>query len=286
MKQLLYIGILFITIVACSCSNTQQTELKVMSFNIRYDNPEDSIQGWNFRKDNVVKMIRFHDVDIIGMQEVLHNQLMDLKERLPQYDFVGVAREDGKEDGEYSPVFYRKDKYRKVDGGTFWLSETPEAPSFGWDAACRRITTWVILKEQNSNKEIAFFNTHFDHVGKVARKKSAALLLTQVQQLAENRAVIVTGDFNVTRDSETIKIMTDPTGEFSLNNCNELAELTYGPDWTFHDFGSIPYSKRQMIDFVFSSQSGGIEKYAVLSEDIDGVYLSDHCPVFVQLGIK
>lgn len=286
MRPLLYIGILFITIVACSCSNTQQAELKVMSFNIRYDNPEDSIQGWNFRKDNVVKMIRFHDVDIIGMQEVLHNQLMDLKERLPQYDFVGVAREDGKEDGEYSPVFYRKDKYRKVDGGTFWLSETPEVPSFGWDAACRRITTWVILKEQNSNKEIAFFNTHFDHVGKVARKKSAALLLTQVKRLAENRAVIVTGDFNVTRDSETIKIMTDPTGEFSLNNCYEVTELTYGPDWTFHDFGSIPYSKRQMIDFVFSSQSVGIEKYAVLSEDIDGVYLSDHCPVFVQLGIK
>lgn len=281
-QNIILAGLLF----AFGCSTIAQTHLNVMSFNVRYDNPEDGDQNWKFRKDHVAGVIRFHDVDFVGMQEVLHNQLMDISERLHQYSFVGVAREDGKEDGEYAPIFYLKDKFELIDSGTFWLSETPDKPSLGWDACCNRIATWGIFKELDSGMELIVFNTHFDHIGEIARNNSARLLIKKVTGLANGRTVIITGDFNATQNSEPIKKLIGDHGQFSLANSSEKAQLSYGPKWTFHDFGKVPMPNRKTIDYVFVT--GGVEvlKYGVLSEDINGVYLSDHCPVLVQLSIE
>ena len=281
-KNIILVGLLFVF----GCSTEAQTHLNVMSFNVRYDNPEDGDQNWKFRKDHVTQVVRFHEVDFVGMQEVLHNQLMDISERLPQYSFVGVAREDGKKDGEYAPIFYLKDKFKCIDSGTFWLSETPSKPSLGWDACCNRIATWAVFEDLESHQELIVLNTHFDHIGERARSNSARLLLEKINGLANGRTVIVTGDFNATPDSEPIKKIIGDHGQFALVNSSEKTQLSYGPQWTFHDFGRIPMTKRKTIDYVFVNSNVEVLKYAVLSEEINGVYLSDHCPVLVQLNIK
>lgn len=161
--------LLVLPFFAASCGLVKQQAsapepVNVMSFNIRYDNPEDSLDNWRYRKDRVANAIHFYDVDILGTQEVLHNQLEDLKLRLPEYGVVGVGREDGKEKGEYSALWYKKDRFNVLDSGYFWLSETPEvAGSKGWDGACERIASWVKLQDKVSDKEYFALNTHLDH---------------------------------------------------------------------------------------------------------------------------
>ena len=156
---------LFLPFLAASCGQVKQQApasepINVMSFNIRYDNPEDSLDNWKFRKDRAAKAIRFYNVDILGTQEVLHNQLEDFKQRLPEYDVIGVGREDGKEKGEYSALWYKKDRFTLIDSGYFWLSETPEvAGSKGWDGACERIASWAKLKDKVTGKEVFALNT-------------------------------------------------------------------------------------------------------------------------------
>jgi endonuclease/exonuclease/phosphatase family metal-dependent hydrolase len=260
-----------------------QATVRAMSFNIRYDEPNDGEHNWKFRKANAAKVIQFHDIDIVGMQEVLHTQLMDLKVSLPGYSFIGQARDDGNTAGEYSPVLYRSDKFKLNGHGTFWLSETPNKPSFGWDAACRRVVSWAILKERKTGKEIAFFNTHFDHKGQEARRNSAILLVSKVSEIAGKRPVIITGDFNGTPNSEPITIILDAKNPIALINTSKVAQITYGPVWTFHNFGRAPLQERTEIDYVFISKHFSVHKYGVLAEAIDGVYLSDHCPVMVEL---
>ena len=161
MKRIL---LLFLPFLAASCGQVKQQApalepINVMSFNIRYDNPEDSLDNWKFRKDRAANAIRFYNVDILGTQEVLHNQLEDLKQRLPEYDVIGVGREDGKEKGEYSALWYKKDRFTLIDSGYFWLSETPEvAGSKGWDGACERIASWAKLKDKVTGKEVFAFD--------------------------------------------------------------------------------------------------------------------------------
>ena len=159
MKKYFIILLQFI-IIAAPAFSQKSARINVMSFNIRYDNPSDGDQNWHLRKENVVRMINFYDLDIIGMQEVLVSQLNYLKDNLPGYQAVGVGREDGKDKGEFSPVFYRKDRFKELKSGTFWLSETPDKVSKGWDAALERIASWVVLKDNLTGKEFIFMNTH------------------------------------------------------------------------------------------------------------------------------
>ena len=180
--------LLVLPFFAASCGLVKQQAsapepVNVMSFNIRYDNPEDSLDNWRYRKDRVANAIHFYDVDILGTQEVLHNQLEDLKLRLPEYGVVGVGREDGKEKGEYSALWYKKDRFNVLDSGYFWLSETPEvAGSKGWDGACERIASWVKLQDKVSDKEYFALNTHLDHVGGMARREGISLMLDRVNE--------------------------------------------------------------------------------------------------------
>ena len=258
--------------------------VNVMTFNIRYDNPEDSLDNWKFRKDRVANAIRFYDADIVGTQEVLHNQLEDLKQRLPGYGVIGVGREDGKEKGEYSALWYRKDRFTLLDSGYFWLSETPEvAGSLGWDGACERIASWAKLQDKVSGRKFFALNTHLDHVGVVARRESISLILDKVNKLSGGLPVIVTGDFNADPDSDVIKHVTDSKNSQHLTDSRQIADIVYGPAWSFHDFGKIPYARRPLIDYVFVRNGLKVSRYGVLAETENNAFLSDHAPILVTV---
>ena len=277
--------LLQLIIIAAPAFSQKSARINVMSFNIRYDNPADGDQNWHQRKENVVRMINFYDLDIIGMQEVLVSQLNYLKDNLQGYQAVGVGREDGKEKGEFSPVFYRKDRFKELKSGTFWLSETPEKVSKGWDAALERIASWVVLKDNINGKEFIFMNTHFDHRGNQARIESAALLKAKATELAAGMQLILTGDFNLTPESEGIQTIIKPDGKNTLVNSSTKATFTYGPDWSSTGFDDRPFEQRKVIDYVFLKQIETVNRYAVIAEKLNNLQLSDHCPVFVQVEL-
>lgn len=260
-----------------------QEFVNAMSFNIRYDNPEDGTQNWHLRKANVVRMLHFYDLDIIGMQEVLHAQLTYLEQELPDYEYVGIGREDGKTTGEYAPIFYRKSRFELMKSGTFWLSETPDSVSKGWDADLERIATWAILKDRETEQEILAINTHFDHKGDLARVESAKLLKRKITDLGANLPVILTGDFNLTPEAAGIQTIIKLDGAHTLKDAKLLAEVTYGPDWTTCGFDNRPFEVRKTIDYIFVKGISRVSRFAVFAEMLDNLYLSDHCPVFAQL---
>jgi endonuclease/exonuclease/phosphatase family metal-dependent hydrolase len=261
----------------------QPLQLNLMTFNVRYDNPEDSLNNWKYRKDFAANMIRFYDIDVLGTQEVLNNQLNDLLSALPQYAYAGVGRLDGKKAGEYSAIFYKKDKFDLLDSGNFWLSENPSAAGVkGWDAACERIVTWVILREKKTEKKFAFINTHFDHVGKIARHESAKLLLSKVEEIAKDLPLFVSGDFNSTPQSEVITMLTDKNRTNHLIDSRSIAPFIYGPAWTNHSFGEDPMEKRRIIDYIFVNNKVKVEVEAIIAERLNNLYLSDHNPVLLK----
>ncbi len=279
MKKLIYLLLL-----ACMISCSKPIDLNVMTFNVRYDNPEDSLNNWQYRKDVAAQVIKIHDVDLLGTQEVLVNQLNDLKARLPEYNAIGVGREDGVEKGEYSAIFYKKDRFNELESGYFWLSETPEvAGSKGWDGACERIATWALLQEKDSKKEVFFINTHLDHVGKVARQEGVTLLLNRAKEYAKGKPVIITGDFNSRPDSNVFRHVTE-SGEFFDSRL--IASQTSGSAGTFNAFGRIPEEKRDYIDYIFVTNQFEVSSYEVLPEKLDNILVSDHMPVITKLTLK
>lgn len=286
MKNILLAIMSLLLFTSCSHKDTSTTcaPVKVMSFNIRYDNPQDSANSWSHRKDMAADAIRFYDPDIVGTQEVLAHQLSDLKERLTDYEVVGVGRDDGKQAGEYAALWFKRDRWELLDSGNFWLSATPDvAGSLGWDAACVRIATWAKLRDRSCNREILALNTHLDHVGTVARSESVKLLLHRIDSLANGIPAIVTGDFNSTPQSSVIRELTDSTLTFHLTDTRNASPLVYGPAWTYHDFGRLPYADRELIDYVFVTNGLTPIRYGVMSETIDEAFLSDHSPVLVTL---
>ena len=199
MKKLLFL----LTLTAAVSCNTPQ-ELAVMTLNMRYDNPEDGMNNWRFRRERIAGLIRSEAVDLLGTQEVLANQFDDLQALLPGYRAVGVGREDGARAGEFNAVFFRSDRFELLDSGVFWLSEEPETPgSKGWDGACERLATWTVLRDK-SGGELLFINTHLDHIGEQARREGVALLLRRIETLRAGRPVILTGDFNAESSSPVI----------------------------------------------------------------------------------
>jgi len=254
-----------------------------MSYNIRYDNPGDSLNSWPYRKDVAAKVILQKDIDLFGTQEVLAHQLKDLNDRLPGYVSIGVGREDGKEAGEYSAIFYKKERFEALQSGTFWLSETPEvAGSKGWDGACERVATWAILKEKASGKKLFFINTHLDHVGKVARQEGVTLLLERAKEQGKGLPIIITGDFNANPESTVIAHVLE-SGEF--HDSHILAVDKTGNTGTFHGFGRIPVERRNRIDYIFVTDPIQVLSYEALPDKLDNIYVSDHAPIMVQIVI-
>lgn len=251
--------------------------INIITYNIRLNVASDGINAWPNRKDNVKALVKFHDADILCVQEALPEQFDALLEN-SNFDVVGVGREDGKRKGEFSAVYFDKDRFTKKDGGTFWLSETPNVPSKGWDAALNRVCSWVRLYDKSNKKEFLVFNTHYDHVGVKARIESAKLIKQKIQEIAPKLPVVFTGDLNVTPQTEAIATIKS----FLIDAKEITQEPAYGPEGTFNafDFNS---DLKNRIDYIFVNKGFKVQKFAVLSDSKNKRYPSDHLPVFARL---
>jgi endonuclease/exonuclease/phosphatase family metal-dependent hydrolase len=249
----------------------------VITYNIRFDNPADGDDAWPKRRDFLAAQIRFHAPDVFGVQEALYRQLEYLDTTLKSYTWVGGARDDGKQAGEYSALFYQKDRFKALSSGTFWLSETPEKPSKGWDAALNRVCTYALLQDKKTKQKTWVFNTHFDHMGQEARRRSAELIVQKSKELnTDGYPVIVMGDLNANPDEAPIEVM-----KKAFTDAQEAsAEPPFGPTGTFNGFNfHDPVTRR--IDYVFV-KGLKVRQYAVLSDSKDCHYPSDHLPVLVR----
>lgn len=262
-----------------------EKSLRVMTFNIRYNEPRDGENAWANRKTKVADVIRFHKADLVGVQEALSGQLKDLEKLLPDFAWCGVGRTDGKEDGEYSAIFYRKSRFKLIETKTFWLSETPEkAGSKGWDANLPRIVTWAKLQDLKTKKTFYHFNTHFDHIGKQARAESSKLVLAQIPEIAGKFPFLVTGDFNAKEDTNVYQILTgkENAGNFKLIDARYISNNGhFGGDSTFNEFKElIPAMK---IDYIFVREGTRVSEHGVLSDRWNGLWASDHLPVLAEI---
>ncbi len=272
-------NLLILMFFVCNLAFAQN--IQILSYNIRFNNPSDGINAWPNRSKELAALIQFHHPDVFGLQEALIGQIEDLQAQLPKMKWVGIGRDDGKKNGEFSPIFYNAEKFSEVKKGSFWLSGTPDKPGLGWDAACNRVCTWIILETDKMDRQFLVFNTHFDHIGKQARIESAKLILRKIKELnKENLPVILTGDFNITPEQEPISLLTK-----ELKDSRSISKRApYGPTGTFNNFEFNSLLKDR-IDYIFVSDPIEVKEYAVLSDSKDQRYPSDHLPVFVNLEL-
>jgi endonuclease/exonuclease/phosphatase family metal-dependent hydrolase len=272
-----FTGLLLLLVFSNTISAQQ---LKLMTYNIRLDNATDGENAWPNRKDFWASQVAFNEPDILGIQEALPHQVTDIATMLPKYNYVGIGR-DGIGKGESSNIFYKKDRIKLLQENTFWLSETPDKISKGWDAALNRVCTYALFKDNQTNQTFWVFNTHLDHMGELARTNSILLILSKIKELnTKNYPVFLMGDFN-----------SEPTQERIINLKKELydsqdisAEKPFGPSGTFNGFKhNEPVTKR--IDYIFLSKDNPFKvmKYGILSDSKDLKYPSDHLPVFIEL---
>lgn len=257
-----------------------QTSAVVMTYNIRLNVQSDGENWWENRKDKVAALMNYYEADFIGAQEVQHEQLEYLLKTLPHYSSIGVGRDDGKTAGEYSCILYNNKIYKPVEQSTFWLSQTPDKVSMGWDAVCNRVCTYGLFEHIKTKKKVWVFNTHFDHVGDTARFESAKLIIELVKQLTsqQNYPVVFTGDFNSQPTDAPVQYISQ-----YLKNTRMISEMPpYGPEatWNAFKFNEVP---KGWIDHVFVSKAVTVQKYAVLTDSYDKKYPSDHFPVLVHI---
>ena len=306
MKRI-YLSLLLLLLSVLQMSS----QMLVGSYNIRYKNGGDSISGnvWAKRCQVICDQVNFMSPDIFGAQEVLCGQLNDMLSQLDGYDYIGVGRDDGKTAGEYAAIFYKTDRLRLLDHGDFWLSETPDRPGLGWDAACVRICSWGCFAAQTASNDEAFyfFNLHMDHVGVTARREGAKLIVRKIREIAQGAPVIVTGDFNVDQNDEIYSIFTTSG---LLKDSYLATRLRFAENGTFNSFDSNLFTESR-IDHVFVSPSTVVDSYGVLTnsywlpnnesakqvkghdapQEIDFSKYSrrlpsDHYPVFVRLTLQ
>jgi len=257
--------------------------IDVLTYNIRYDNPADSLNAWDNRKDFLISQLNFYEPDVFGTQEALLHQLKDIDNGLEDYTFFGKGRDDGEQAGEFSAIFYNKNNVELQLEHTFWLSETPDTPSKGWDAAIKRVCTYGKFRSKKENAIFWVFNTHFDHIGEQARKESILLILSKIEEInSEALPVILMGDLNLLPEHESMVYLADKMDDtHSLSGPNN-----FGPAGTFNGFNfNEPVVRR--IDYIFTSKGDfSVVKNAVLSDSRDCRYPSDHLPVFAKLAFK
>jgi endonuclease/exonuclease/phosphatase family metal-dependent hydrolase len=254
-----------------------------MTYNIRLDTPVDSVNQWPNRKQKVFALIKKYSPDVVGVQEALHHQLMDLVQNLPEYDYIGVARDDGKTKGEYSAILYRKNRLTLISQKTFWLSETPDVPgSKSWDAAITRVVTSGNFTDKLNKKKILLVNTHFDHLGRIARAKSAMLIKTKIKEQSKDLPVIVMGDFNSEKTEEAYGAMINNNDVHQIKV--EDARPTSDTRGTFCSFkvNSMPCKG---IDYIFSTPQWRKENYWVIDDNDGTYYPSDHLPVMSEFSL-
>ncbi len=288
MKKL-YIGFIIITILMSSgCSHVSEKEsVSVMTFNLRYDNPNDSLNAWPNRLAQVCRFINSEKPGVIGMQEALWHQYSDLDSLLTDYASEGKGRDDGARGGEMNPVFFRKDRFDMVRTITFWLSETPEVPgSMGWGASLPRVVTWMELADKKSHKHIFVFNTHFAHDSDSARVMSSRILLNEVERIADGNPFIITGDFNMGPLSPGYAILTGPDESVPLMSDSYIisAKKPAGPAYTYNGFSDKQGEKR--IDYVFVRNGMQVLSHTTFIRKDRGVFISDHWPVEAVVSLK
>ena len=278
MKKILFLLLAIVTMASCS---EEKVNVRWATFNMRLDTPADSLNNWKYRMERVAQYIQDMKLDVVGAQEVLQNQFNDLKSLLPDFEGVGVARDDGKETGEYSAVFYRKTVFDALDSGTFWLAENPDSVGMmGWDAVCVRVATWAKLQHKATGKIVMAVNTHFDHVGKVARRESALLIIRKIKEIVGDQPAVLTGDFNVTDQNEAYNTIV--SNEFVLLDAHKVAEKTSGASYTFHGFDKVDMEKRSKIDFVFVTPQIKV-LHSEVTPEVKEALLSDHNPQWTEL---
>lgn len=262
---------------------TQAQEFKVMSYNIRLDVKADGENSWDMRKDRLTDLVKFYAPDFAGMQEVQYHQLQYIQKKLPNYAYIGVGRDDGKTGGEYSCIFYNKERFKAIQTSTFWLSPTPDSVSKGWDAAYNRVCTYGLFKDLKTKKRFWVLNTHFDHIGNKARAASARLIMQKIKELnTKHYPVILTGDFNLHPEEEPIQYINS-----NMNNARELSEFVYGnvDTWNAFKFHEKPTGN---IDYIFVSNDARIKvlSFATLTDSYDMKYPSDHFPIMATLKLN
>ena len=266
--------------------NSNSNRLRVMTYNIRFDNPADGVHAWPNRKELVASVIRYHKADIIGVQEALEHQIQDLMELLPGYDWVGVGRNKD-EGGEFSAILYRSSVVTVKAAQTFWLSESPNVPgSQSWDSSLPRIATWAHFVTSSEERELFVLNTHFDHRGEQARLESAHLIKEQTSRLANGLPVIVMGDLNATSEQPPLALLSDtplPDGRSLHDGFVHSIVPHHGPASTWTGFTNIVADRR--IDYVLASEDLPIYYHAILTDKLEDRYPSDHLPVLVEVGL-
>lgn len=281
MKRIFFISSILsisLTLFACNKNDIKPDsyDLSVMSFNLRYDEFQDGDNRWDNRKEACIKLLMETEPSIIGIQEGLHHQVTYLDENLIDYAYVGVGRDDGYSSGEYAAIFYKTSRFDTLQYGNFWLSDTPEYPSLGWDANNIRIVTWVELKDKNSEKSIFIFNTHFDHKGKIAQEESAKLLLQRINDLVTDSApIFITGDFNLLIRNEALNPITNSF--FSAQRFASKSDNTN----SFNGFGRWYISRN--IDFIFYKNATAVA-YKTIDNDYGVPFISDHYPIISYLN--
>lgn len=278
----------------CSClllmitfpfTSKEQEQVKSMSFNIRLDVASDGENRWDARKEKVAGLMNYYEADFIGGQEVQHHQLEYLLSQLKKYSYIGVGRDDGKQAGEYSCIFYNKEKFTVIQHSTFWLSQTPDSVSMGWDAACNRVCTYGLFQSKKTKQLLWVFNTHLDHKGETARAESAKLIIEKIKQITKQRnyPVILTGDFNAKHGEFPV----EHVSEFLQNSRMLSKENPYGPidTWNAFQFQKKPEG---CIDYIFISKGNKLsaKKFATITDSYDMKYPSDHFPVMATLELK
>jgi len=265
-----------------SCTAFAQ-EFTIGSFNVRNDNRGDVGNLWEQRSEVAANLMRFHQFDIFGTQEGKKNQIDDLNSFLPEYAHYGLGRDDGKEGGEHSSIFYLKNKFKLLNKGDFWLSETPDKPGLGWDATCcNRICTWVYLQDVKSGKKFYVFNAHFDHQGKIARVESSKLVMKKIKEIAGNQPAIFTGDLNGNHSSEWY---------LSLKNSGFLTDTysqvkyPYVNNSSFNGWGK-QLDTKDIIDHIFVTKHFSAQRWGILTDTYRGKFVSDHFPILVEVKLK
>jgi endonuclease/exonuclease/phosphatase family metal-dependent hydrolase len=255
----------------------------VGSFNVRYDNAGDVGNRWEQRGQVSANLLRFHQFEVFGVQEALKNQIDTLQKYLPEFDHYGKGRDDGKEGGEHSTVFYRKDKFKLLDKGDFWLSETPDKPGLGWDATCcNRICSWVQLQDIKSGKKFYYFNAHFDHQGKIARIESGKLIVKKIKEIAKGAPAIFTGDLNGGQKSDWYLTLANSG---LLTDTYKQVKQPYANNSSFNAWGKS-VDGYEIIDHVFVTKDFTAKRWGILTDTYHGKFVSDHFPILVDVSLK
>lgn len=291
MKKILFTAILASMTILSYAQDKPVLDLniRVATSNVRYCKANDGVNSWENRRDCLADALKSLNADVIGTQEAYDEQKRYLHKKLKGYNVVGVGREDGKKEGEHSAIFYNKKRFKALECGNFWLSETPDVPSLGWDAACIRIATWAFLQEKSTGKKFFFVNTHLDHVGVQARREGVALLCRKAAEIGKGCPMVITGDFNIYKESDDIAYIKDLglIHVYDIAAEKKLQRVTwhgYDEDMDAH-IKQAGYPEPQIIDYIFINE-GSCSYYEIMPpKSPEGVFLSDHSPVYADITL-